>query len=112
MPVKSKIVLATLLAMTASSAAAQSIETNPPTLVLVGEAEQAGNPDIAVVTLGIVTEREHAGAALHASGDTMRALIGLARREGIERVTFRRVDCPCSRGIRVSRSVPEQTIGH
>src|SRR3954454_8535638 len=78
MPVNSKIVLATLLAMRASSAAAQSIETNPPTLVLVGEAEQAGNPDIAVVTLGIVTEREHAGAALHASGDTMRAVIGLA----------------------------------
>jgi uncharacterized protein YggE len=84
MPVSSKIVLATLLAMTASSAAAQSIETNLPTLVMVGEAEQAGNPDIAVVTLGIVTEREHAGAALHASGDTMRAVIGLARREGIE----------------------------
>jgi uncharacterized protein YggE len=67
----------------ASDVIAQAPDALPGTLVIVGEAEQAGTPDIAVLTMGVTRENETASAALRAASQAMRDIISLVQKRGV-----------------------------
>jgi|1186.fasta_scaffold166526_1 uncharacterized protein YggE len=78
------IVGTALFGLTISTAASQVAEPNVPTLVVVGEAERAGTPDIAILSIGVVAERETAGMALQAASASIRDIIARVRGGGVE----------------------------
>src|SRR5215831_2004603 len=77
------LALTGFVGLVASTAAAQTTET-VPTLVMVGEAEQTGTPDVAFLTLGVTQDRETAGQALRATTQATRSMLELVRKHGLE----------------------------
>lgn len=75
--------VASAIALSAPAARAQMLEAPPGTIVIVGEAEQSGTPDIAIVTLGVSRDAETASAALRATNEAMRAVIDIVRKRGV-----------------------------
>lgn len=75
--------VAVLTAGFASDAIAQASDELPRTLVIIGEAEQAGTPDIAVLTVGVTRENETASSALRATSQAMRDIISLVQKRGV-----------------------------
>src|SRR5262245_30910621 len=65
------------------AATAQPAET-VPSLVMVGEAEQVGTPDVALVTLGVTRDGKTASQALRATTQAMRTVLDVVRKHGID----------------------------
>lgn len=56
----------------------------PRQIVVVGEGEATGTPDIVVVTLGVETTGATAGEALRANGAAMRATLQTLKSQGVD----------------------------
>jgi uncharacterized protein YggE len=67
----------------APAASAQTAETIP-SLVMIGEAEQVGTPDVALLTLGVTRDGKTASQALRATTQAMRSVLDAVRKHGIE----------------------------
>lgn len=78
------VALAAIVALAAGSAAAQEARQQQPHLSVVGEGEVHAAPDMAVLTLGVVTEAETAREALDANSAAMREIAAALREAGIE----------------------------
>jgi uncharacterized protein len=77
------LALTGFLGFVASTTAAQTTETMP-TLVMVGEAEQTGTPDVALLTVGVTQDRDTAGQALRATTQATRRVLEVVRNYGLE----------------------------
>jgi uncharacterized protein YggE len=80
MPVKAPFAALALLAALVVPAAAQD---NPPTLSTNGEGIENAAPDIAIVTLGVLTQADTARAALDGNNAEMEKVIQSVRAESI-----------------------------
>jgi uncharacterized protein YggE len=65
------------------AATAQTVEP-VPSLVMVGEAEQVGTPDLALVTLGVTRDGKTASQALRATTQAMRNVLDAVRKHGVD----------------------------
>lgn len=83
-PRSTLVALAAVLALGAGSAPAQEARQQQPHLSVVGEGEVHAAPDMAVLTLGVVTEAETAREALDANSAAMREIAAALREAGIE----------------------------
>lgn len=77
-------VAAALVWLGAGAAAAQEELGDRPRLSVVGEGEVHATPDMAVLTLGVVTEAETARGALVANTEAMSQIASALREAGIE----------------------------
>lgn len=69
--------------LTATPSNGQTAEA-APTLVVIGEAEQVGTPDVALLILGVTQEGDTASEALRAATRATRTVIESARKFGLE----------------------------
>jgi|1185.fasta_scaffold15081_2 uncharacterized protein len=74
--------IAGLIFVFSAPASAQAPDA-PGTLVIIGEAEQTGTPDIALVTVGVARESDTAAAALRSTNQAMRDIIDLVEKRGV-----------------------------
>lgn len=77
------LALAAILPLSAGAALAQDARPERPHLSVVGEGEASAAPDMAVVTLGVVSEAETAREALVANSQAMSEIAGALREAGI-----------------------------
>jgi len=79
------MLLLALGTLVGSSPAATAQTAEPvPSLVMVGEAEQVGTPDLALVTLGVTRDGKTASQALRATTQAMRNVLDAVRKHGVE----------------------------
>ena len=87
MPLRLALLLATaaaLFATFASDAIGQASAELPGTVVIIGESEQTGKPDIALLTIGVTRESDTASAALRAANQAVRDIINLVQKRGVQ----------------------------
>jgi uncharacterized protein YggE len=72
-----------LMQFTAGAAFAQAAEP-VPSVVMTGEAEQTGAPDIVFLTLGVTKDGQTASQALRASTEATRSVLDVVRKYGLE----------------------------
>jgi len=78
------IVVAAAAALPGASAAQNNREAEQRLLTLSGEGIVTASPDMATITLGVVTEEERARAALSANTASMTGIIDALKAEGLE----------------------------
>jgi uncharacterized protein YggE len=76
--------VAAIAAGLASGAMAQAPLESSRTVVIVGEGEQTGKPDVALVTIGVTRESETASAALRLIGQSARDVVGVLQKRGLQ----------------------------
>jgi uncharacterized protein YggE len=80
---RSILLLTFFIGFVSSTAVAQTTET-VPSLVIVGEAEQTGTPDVALLTVGVTQDRDTAGQALRATTQAVRSALEVVLKHGVE----------------------------
>lgn len=79
------VLIATILAMAgAASASAQGTTQNERLITVTGEGTVEGAPDLALITLGVVSEARAASEALSANSQSMSRIIDALKQGGIE----------------------------
>lgn len=78
------LAMSALLVGVASQSIAQAPQELPGTFVIVGEAEQAGKPDIALLTIGVTRESDTASAAFRATNQAVRDMIDVVQKRGVQ----------------------------
>lgn len=76
--------LAVALSLALAPAAALAETPPPPAITVSGEGTAAAAPDIAIVTSGVVTSAQSAGAALKANAAAMTKVLAAVKAAGIE----------------------------
>ena len=80
-PVFASLALVSILALAPFTARAEEIK--PPTLSLSGTGTVSGNPDLAIITIGTISEAEDAVAALEKNTASTTAFINALKTAGI-----------------------------